>query len=47
MMDTRDRLTELSNKIRSNTENFKGTEKIIGITFQPKKFGHALLVIHV
>ena len=31
MMDTRDRLTELSNKIRSNSENFKGDgKKLLG-----------------
>ena len=31
MMDTRDRLTELSNKIRSDTENFKGDgKKLLG-----------------
>ena len=31
MMDTRDRLTELSNKIRSNTENFEGDgKKLLG-----------------
>ena len=31
MMDTRDRLTELSNKIRLNTENFKGDgKKLLG-----------------
>ena len=30
-MDTRDRLTELSNKIRSNSENFKGDgKKLLG-----------------
>ena len=41
MMDTRDRLTELSNKIRSNSENFKGDGKKIigGLYFNRRSLG--------
>ena len=45
MMDTRDRLTEISKNVKVNSEKYSGDgKKLLGITFQMKKFGPVLHV---